>query len=459
MNGTMNSDYKMPGLYSKKGVLVLGLARSGRAAARLLLDDGADVTGFDENRSLEAGPELDGARVVLGGPTEDLFEGIEEVVLSPGVTTDHEIVQRAAELSIPVVSELEIGYRFSSAGIIAVTGTNGKSTTVNMIGGILEAAGREAVVAGNVGLPFCSVVRNLGPRGIFVIEVSSFQLETVSGFHPDVGGILNLTPDHLDRYESMEEYVKAKARILDNLEGSDTFFYNALDERCAELASSFGGRRVPFSSRGYVENGVYLEGDKMIRASKGGGEVFMDRKELRVVGLHNTENALAAVAAVEPYAIPGEALRTALRRFEGLPHRMELVGTVDGIEYFNDSKATNVEATVMSLRGIDRRVVLIAGGKDKGSDFSKLLGVLDRVRAVVTLGEAAPLIEEAIGSVVPIARAGTMQEAVEIASRAAGEGDIVLLSPACASFDMFTDFEHRGEVFKSCVKNLRKTDH
>ncbi len=455
----MKDAYKMPGLYSKKGVLVLGLARSGRAAARLLLDDGAEVTGFDENVGLVTGPELEGARVVLGGPADDLFEGIEEVVLSPGMTTDHEMVRRAVELSIPVVSELEVGYRFSSARIIAVTGTNGKSTTVNMIGGILQAAGRETIVAGNVGLPFCSVVRSLGPDGIFVLEVSSFQLETVSEFHPDVGGILNLTPDHLDRYESMEEYVGAKARMLDNLEDSDAFFYNALDERCVDLASSFGGRRIPFSSRGYVENGVYLDGDGMVRASKGAPEVFMDRKELRVVGLHNTENALAAVAAVEPYGIPGEACRAALRSFEGLPHRMELAGTINGVDYFNDSKATNVEAAVMSLRGIDRKVVLIAGGKDKGSDFTKLLDVVERMRAIVTLGEAAPLIEEAVGSVVPVARAGTMQEAVEIASRTAGEGEIVLLSPACASFDMFTDFEHRGEVFKSCVKNLQKTDH
>jgi len=459
VNGNMNAAYKMPGLYRKKGVLVLGLARSGRAAARLLLEDGADVTGFDENRSLEIGPGLEGVRVVLGRETDDLLEGIDEVILSPGVETDHETVRKALRLSIPVISELELGYRFSSAGIIAVTGTNGKSTTVNMIGAILQAAGREAVVAGNVGLPFCSVVRNLGPRGIFVLEVSSFQLETVSGFHPDVGGILNLTPDHLDRYDSLEEYIAAKARILDNLDDSDTFFYNALDERCVELASSFGGRRVPFSSGGQVEDGVYLDGDRMVRRSKGAGKVFMERKELHVVGLHNVENALAAVAAVEPYDIPEEACRKALSRFEGLAHRMERVGTIDGIDYFNDSKATNVEAAVMSLRGLDRKVVLIAGGKDKGSDFSKLLEVTDRVKAIVTLGEAAPLIEEAVGSVVPVARAGTMQEAVEIASRTAGEGEIVLLSPACASFDMFTDFEHRGEVFKSCVRNLRKTAH
>jgi UDP-N-acetylmuramoylalanine--D-glutamate ligase len=302
-------------------------------------------------------------------------------------------------------------------------------------------------------------VRNLGPDGIFVLEVSSFQLETVSRFHPDVGGILNLTPDHLDRYESMEDYAGAKARILENLEEGDSFFYNAQDERCARLASSFGGRNIPFSSGGRVERGVYLDGNDMVRWSPGGGEIFMDRRELRVVGLHNVENALAAVAAVEPYEIPVEACRKALIRFEGLAHRMEPVETIDGVEYFNDSKATNVEATVMSLRGLDRKVVLIAGGKDKGSDFTKLLEVADRVRAVVTIGEAAPLIEEAVGSVVPVARAKTMQEAVEIASRTAGEGEIVLLSPACASFDMFNDFEDRGEVFKSCVKNLRKTVH
>ncbi len=459
MGGTVKKGFDKPDIYSNKGVLVLGLARSGRAAARLLLDAGADVTGFDENVNIETGPELEGARVVLGTPSDDLFDGIDEVVLSPGVTTDHEIVRRAAGLSIPVVSELEVGYRFSSAGVIAVTGTNGKSTTVNMIGEILRAAGRDTIVAGNVGLPFCAVVRDLGPEGIFVLEVSSFQLETVSGFHPDVAGILNLTPDHLDRYDSMEDYVGAKARILENLGGTDSFFYNALDERCAALASSFDGRKIPFSSGGCVEGGVYLEGEAMVRAAKDGQEIFMDRKELRVVGLHNVENALAAVAAVQPYQIPGEACKAALGRFEGLPHRMEPAGTIDGVEYINDSKATNVEAAVMSLRGIDRKVVLIAGGKDKGSDFSKLQGVVERLRAIVTLGEAAPLIEEAIGSKVPIARAGTMREAVEIASRTAGEGEIVLLSPACASFDMFTDFEHRGEVFKSCVKNLQKTAH
>jgi len=459
VKGTTAPDKATTGLYRGKSVLVLGLARSGRAAARLLLGDGARVTCFDENRSLTAGPELEGTRVVLGKADDALLEGVEEVVVSPGFATDHEIVEMAAGLSIPVVGELELGYRFSSAGIVAVTGTNGKTTTVNMIGRILEAAGLETIVAGNVGLPFCSVVRNLGPNGVFVLEVSSFQLETVSRFHPDVGGILNLTPDHLDRYESMEDYVAAKARMLENLGEGDSFFYNALDERCAALSSSFGGRRIPFSSGGCVEGGVYLDGDDMVRWTRGGGEVFMDRRELRVVGLHNVENALAAVAAVEPYEIPAEACRGALSRFEGLAHRMEPVETIDGVDYFNDSKATNVEATVMSLKGLDRKVVLIAGGKDKGSGFAKLLEVVDRVRAVVTIGEAGPLIEEAVGSVVPVARAKTMQEAVEIASRTAGEGEIVLLSPACASFDMFTDFEDRGEVFKSCVKNLQKTAH
>ena len=228
MKKKANPGSATPGLYRGRSVLVLGLARSGRAAARLLLEDGARVTCYDENKKLETGPELEGARVVLGSAAETLLEGVDEVVLSPGIVTSHGIVKEAAGLSIPVISELELGYRFSSAGIIAVTGTNGKSTTVNMIGEILRAAGRETIVAGNVGLPFCSVVRDLGPGGIFVLEVSSFQLETVSAFHPEVGGILNLTPDHLDRYESMEEYVGAKARILENLEDGDAFFYLSL---------------------------------------------------------------------------------------------------------------------------------------------------------------------------------------------------------------------------------------
>jgi UDP-N-acetylmuramoylalanine--D-glutamate ligase len=452
----MKLELEMPGLYRRKDVLVLGLARSGRAAARLLLADGARVTGVDENVRLDLPRDLEKMNVRLGPFAEDLLEGIDEIVLSPGIPMSNPLVAAALERPMPVLSELELGYRYARAKIIAVTGTNGKSTTVNMIGAILNKAGYRTVVAGNVGLPFCSVVRELGPEGLFVLEVSSFQLEAVSNFHPAVAGLLNLTPDHLDRYSDVAEYIEAKARILENLGPKDMFFYNSLDEECVRLAATFEGPKVPFSSGGVVEKGVYLAGEKMVRIKGGYEETFMEAGMLGVIGLHNVENALAAVAAVQPFDVPGEVCRRALSEFKGLPHRMEAVGTIDGVAYYNDSKATNVEAVVMSLKGLDRKVVLIAGGKDKGSDFMKLRSVLDRVKAIVTLGEAAPLIEEAVGSAVPIARASTMQEAVDIASRTAGTGEMVLLSPACASFDMFTDFEHRGEVFRNCVRNLQK---
>jgi len=288
------------------------------------------------------------------------------------------------------------------------------------------------------------------------LEVSSFQLETITSFHPEVAGILNLTPDHLDRYHSVEEYYRFKMRIIERCGASDAFVFNALDRRCAEIAGTFAGRTIPFSSAGPIPGGVYLAGTELIRVHGGRDETFLEREALGVIGLHNVENALAAVASLEPFDVPVEACRRALSEFKGLPHRMENVGVVRGVTYYNDSKGTNVEATMMTLKGLDRPTVLIAGGHDKGGVFTKLIPMLGRVKAIVTIGEAAPLIEEALGAVVPIARARTMMDAVETAARTAQPGELVLLSPACASFDMFRNFEHRGEVFRECVKELQR---
>jgi UDP-N-acetylmuramoylalanine--D-glutamate ligase len=442
--------------YRGKTILVLGLARSGLSAIRLLRGAGARVAGADENALAAIPDDIAGVPVRLGGFGAELLDGVDEIVVSPGIAIDHPFLLEAARRGVPLASELELGCRFAEARLVAVTGTNGKSTTVTMIGEILRAAGRRAIVCGNVGLPLCAVVRDLGPGDFFVLEISSFQLETVSDFHPEVAGILNLTPDHLDRYRDVEDYYRYKERIVENCGSGDGFFFNALDRRCAAVAARFPGRVVPFSSSGPVAGGVYLDGAKLVRTAGGAGETVLDRSELGVVGLHNVENALAAVASLVPYDVPVAACRRALSSFRGLPHRMELVAVVKGVSYFNDSKGTNVEATIMTLRGLDRPAVLIAGGHDKGGDFSKLAAALGRVKAVVTIGEAAPLIEEALSSAVPVARAQTMQDAVETASRAAQEGDLVLLSPACASFDMFRNFEHRGEVFRECVKELQR---
>ncbi len=442
--------------YRGKNVLVLGLARSGTAALKLLLQEGALVIGADEDERIAVPPDLHGIPISRGPFTIDLLDRCDEIIVSPGISTSHSIVQEALNRGIPVLSEIELGSRFTESTIIAVTGTNGKSTTANMIGEILKAGGCDVRVAGNVGLPFCSVVRELDSQGFFVLEISSFQLEAVSSFHPAVAGILNLTPDHLDRYRTEDDYYKAKMRIIENCGEDDAFFYNAEDARCIAVANHFAGKRIPFSSRRVVAGGVYCEGDEMVRSRDGHREVFLEVGELSVVGLHNIENALAAVASLQFLEIPLEACRKALMGFKGLPHRMERVATIGGVTYYNDSKATNVEGTLMSLKGLQRPVVLIAGGRDKGGDFSKLRAVLDRIKRVVTLGEAALQITEAMGPEISATRASSMEEAVTIAAHAAKRGDIVLLSPACASFDMFTDFEHRGEVFKDCVKALEK---
>ncbi len=442
------------GSYEGRNVLVLGLARSGCAAVRLLLDASARVTGADENDGLDLRADLEGAETRLGAFDDALLDGIDEVVVSPGIAADHAFVLAARAKGVPVVSELELGSRFARGRMVAVTGTNGKSTTVSMIGRILEACGTRAIVAGNVGVPFCSVARELDNDGIYVLEASSFQLETIADFHPVSAGILNLTPDHLDRYESVDDYFRAKERIIVNCGADDTFFYNARDERCAEIARRFNGHLAPFSSGPPLEYGVYVENDEIVRASADTREVLLRKGDLGVVGLHNVENALAAVAALSPLEIPASAIAEALAGFTGLPHRMEEVARIDRVTYYNDSKATNVEATVMSLKELGAKVVLIAGGYDKGGDFTKLLAVAGGIGAVVTIGKAAPLIEEAVGKSLSVTRAASMQEAVEKARELSRPGDLIVLSPACASFDMYRDFEHRGDDFRNCVKAL-----
>lgn len=458
-NGCMDRTRKVQrvkGSMAGTRMLVLGLARSGAAAARLLRAAGAAVIAADENPDLSIPVVMSELPVKLGPFDPCLLDGCDEVIVSPGVPVDHPFLTETARRGIPVVSELELGWRFVRGRVIAVTGTNGKSTTVSMIGEILHEFGSPVIVAGNVGLPLSDVARDLGPEGFYVLEVSSFQLETVTHFHPAVAGLLNLTPDHLDRYGSVEDYYRAKKRIIENCGREDTLFYNAEDHRCAEIAETFTGVRVPFSSRRQVDGGVYLDGDRIVRLRDGKPERVMLRSELGTVGLHNVENALAAVAALSPLAVPAEICRSALARFRGLPHRMEEVAMVDGVSFFNDSKATNVEATVMSLAGLDRKVVLIAGGHDKGGDFAKLLPVLGNVLAVVVIGEAAPLIEGALAGHVRVERARSMDEAVETAHGIARPGQLVVLSPACASFDMFDNFEHRGEAFGECVRRLKE---
>ncbi|MCK4538088.1 MAG: UDP-N-acetylmuramoyl-L-alanine--D-glutamate ligase [Candidatus Krumholzibacteria bacterium] len=438
--------------------LVLGLARSGLAALRLLGREGVKVRAADENQDISLPEDLAGIDLRKGKLDISVLDGVSRMVISPGVPVDHPIVRGARETGVRVISELELAYNYVSAPVIAVTGTNGKSTTVSMIGAILEEAGKDVIVAGNVGIPFSSVAGDLGPEGYYVIEVSSFQLEAVDRFRPVCAGILNLTPDHHDRYGNLDDYYDTKKRIYANCRKEDRFFYNHDDSRCRSAAEEFPGTIIPFSSVGRIDRGVFLDGDSLVRIlSDGSEEKVMERNDLGVVGLHNVENALSAIAAVECLGISAEACRRALSSFRGLRHRMEKIAEIRGVSFFNDSKATNVEAAVKSLIGLDRPVVLIAGGYNKGDDFSGLLEIVQKVRAVVTLGKAASLIEDVLAGKVETYRSASMEDAVGKAAGIAEEGDMVILSPACASFDMFDDFEHRGDVFAECVNDLKRS--
>ena len=441
--------------YQNKKVLVLGLARSGLAALELLAGKGARTVGADEKNDISIPDRFKNISIHLGSFSFELLENCDEVILSPGIPSSHPIVSEALNKSIPVISELELGYRFATAKIIALTGTNGKSTTVTMIERILNESGYSAIAAGNIGNPFCSVTEKLSRKGIFVIEVSSFQLEMISEFKPDVTGILNMTPDHMDRYDSVDDYYRTKEKITVNNNNNDAFFYNADDGRCSQVAARFKGSLIPFSSSRSLDEGIFLDGDSIVRAN--GGEVkeeIMKTKDLKVIGLHNVENAMAAIASVQGLGVSAESCRKALSTFKGLRHRMERIAKIQGVEYFNDSKATNVEATVKSLSGLNRPVVLIAGGLEKRNDFKSLLSVARNIKHVVLIGRAAGLIEKALGGVVPLSHAGTMYEAVQKARNVSIAGSYVVLSPACASFDMFTDFRHRGNTFADIVKQL-----
>lgn len=452
-------------LNSKK-IFVFGMGKSGRAISRLLAGQGIDVFVCDDNEkavndflaSVAAEPYCDRITAVPADGGEDQKRFLDEsdrVVLSPGISLEHPLVVRAQKSAIPVDAEIEAAYHFTDARIIGVTGTNGKSTTVGIIGDILEAGGVPSAVAGNVGKPFSEVVGVGQDFNTLVLELSSFQLDTVRDFRSDVAVLLNVTPDHLDRYHrSFDEYAASKARILNRSNETTWFVYNAEDEVCRRIAGGFGGNKLPFSSSSPLKRGVYLEAGEIVRAWEGRTEAVLAQKDFGPVGIHNLENAMAAVAAVTPLDVGMEDIRRALRAYEPLPHRMEVVRTVGGVTYINDSKATNVDATLKSLVSIDGGVILILGGRDKDGDFGTLIPHLDRVRAAILIGEATAAIRGALVGHCELIEAADMAGAVEAGRDLAEAGDTVLLAPACASFDMFESYQHRGEVFRSCVNAL-----
>ena len=434
--------------------LVVGAGKSGVAAANFLVARGEEVSIADSAQHPEVPFPLDErVRRFFGYQDETALNGATTIVVSPGVPLNIPLLQRAASRSIPVIGEIELAYRYLQGNIIAITGSNGKSTTTALIGEILKVAGRQPIVAGNIGQPLIAALDLDKPR-TYVLELSSFQLETVDKFHAHIALLLNITPDHMDRYPNFDAYAAAKYRIFRNQEKSDTAIVNASERRAAQRGPATV-RTWRFSASQRVEEGAFLDGDAMV-LSVGGEERRIPRAALKLAGMANVENALAAWLAARAAGVDDVAVQIAFGTFAGLPHRMVLVRERDGVRYVNDSKGTNVDATLKSLEGFPpASVVLILGGKDKAGEFERMReAVAGKTRAVLTIGKAADRIASALEGVANVVPMGDMQHAVQWAAEHAKSGDTVLLSPACASFDQYRNFEHRGEHFEELVRAL-----
>lgn len=444
-----------------KKVLVVGLARTGIATALFCAERGAQVTATEERSEeqlAETAAKLRAAGVTLelGGHRSDTFFNQDLIVPSPGVPPTMAALAAAMATGVPVWSEIELAWRFLRGRLACITGSNGKTTTTSLLGHILEIAGFPVQVAGNIGTPLISRVDISSDTSFTVIEASSFQLELTSAFRPDIAVLLNVTPDHLDRHGSIAAYGAAKARMFENQTESDAAVINAEDAVAAQYAPA-GPRLFWFSGSKRVASGCYLRGDEIVFRCDGTESVLLERKMIGLRGSHNLENVLAAATAARLAGVEPAAIAEGVRTFAGVEHRIEYVATISGVEYFNDSKATNVDATLKALDAFSGNVLVILGGKDKGSDFRILRQSLrSQARMALLIGSAADKIETDLAGVVPVERAGTLARAVEIASRRAQPGDTVLLAPACASFDQFDNYEHRGRVFKQLVRELEK---
>ena len=437
---------------------VVGLAKSGIAAARLLAAAGAQVRGTDAKpvASLPADAlalQRDGVQLV-DGPAA--FDGVDLVVVSPGVPVDGEQLAPARARVVPVIGELELAWRAMEADTIAITGTNGKTTTTALTGALLAEQPRAVFVGGNIGTPLAERALEFPAAGLVVAEVSSFQLETIEAFQPRVAAVLNVTPDHLDRHGSFGHYVDAKARIFMNQTPQDCAVLNADDEATRALAARTRAHIVWFSRQRVLDHGVFVHDGWIVARLNGHADRICPLSEIHLRGAHNVENVLAATACALWTGIGIGVIRRAIERFRAVAHRIEFVRDIAGVHFYNDSKGTNVASTIKALESFDERIVLIAGGKGKGQDFTPLADAARRgVGHAVVIGEDGARIAAALASRgIGVTKAETLSGAIESARAAARPGDVVLLSPACASFDMFNNYEHRGEVFKKLVEEL-----
>ena len=434
-------------------VLVVGMAKSGVAAAQLLRARGAVPVACDAKPLAELPADtreaLQGIEFRLQSP--DAAQGAALVVLSPGVPPDIELVRRAREHGVPIVGELELASYFLQGKSIGIIGTNGKTTTTALVGHILHESGIAAQVGGNIGTPPSAMVASSQPGQWNVLELSSFQTESINHFRADIAVCLNVTPDHLDRYVTFADYTAAKRRLFETLNEDAYAVLNADDEHCVNFANSTRARVLWFSAKRRVTPGVWVENGE-IRYQ---GEPLMKTEDIPLRGRHNWENVLAAATVARLSGASLSQLAAAVRSFQGVEHRIEFVRRVGGVSFYNDSKATNVDAALKSLDSFNERLFVILGGKDKGSDYRPLAAPLkERAVAALLIGQASQKIETAVKDSVPVVRCDTLEAAVEIAYSQARAGDVVLLAPACASFDQFDNYEHRGRVFKQAVAAL-----
>jgi len=447
-----------------KRVLVVGLGKSGLAAALFLRDRGARVTVSDTRSAAALAKDIPalleaGIMVESGGHGLLTFRRQDLIVVSPGVPLDTPEVAQAISFGLTVIGELELASRFLEGKVVAITGSNGKTTTTTLVGRIFADAGPPTLVGGNIGLPVIELIPESKPETWSVLEVSSFQLETTMEFRPNIALVLNITPDHLDRHHTFEAYAAAKAMITAQQTPDDFLVLNAEDVPTQMVAAKTRAQIFWFSGVRRIKQGAFVHGESIFWLAKEGGtpEPVLPVAEITLRGAHNVENVLAAVCAAKLAGIASESIRASVAAFHAVEHRLEPVRTLRGVTYYNDSKATNVDATMKALASFPSGVHLILGGKDKASDYTQLAPLLrERAIAVYTIGSAAEKIERELAGVVKIVTAGTLKSAVDSASAAAQSGDVVLLAPACSSFDQFDNYEHRGRVFRELVQALQE---
>lgn len=453
-----------------KKVLVFGSGISGEAASRLLLQKGAEVVLYDGNDSLDADKILgeitweegQKARVVLGRLSEqqedEMLDGLSLVVMSPGVPTDLPVVEKMRAKGIPVWGEIELAYVFGKGQVLAITGTNGKTTTTALLGEIMKNCKESVFVVGNIGTPYTEVALRTEEESVVVAEVSSFQLETIHTFRPKVSAILNITPDHLNRHHTMENYAAVKESITKNQTKEDTCVLNYSDPYTRAIGERCPAHVVWFSSKEQPPEGLYLEGEEIFRIADGEKERVMNIHEMQLLGVHNVENVMAAIAMSLAFGVPMENILNTVRHFQAVEHRIEFVAEVNGVAWYNDSKGTNPDAAIRGIRAMNRPTVLIGGGYDKESEYDEWIEAFDgKVKKLVLIGQTREKIAACAArhGFTDFVFADSFEECMDICAKSAEPGDAVLLSPACASWGMFPNYEVRGRMFKEYVKNLK----